>query len=47
GCRFAARCPYATQECKFYQVPVKEFGEGRMYRCLKGIDELKEAYSHE
>lgn len=47
GCRFAARCPYATEECKFYQVPVKEFGEGRMYRCLKGIDELKEAYSHE
>lgn len=47
GCRFAARCPYATEECKFYQVPAKEFGEGRMYRCLKGIDELKEAYSHE
>ena len=25
----------------------KDFGEGRMYRCLMGVDELKEVYSHE
>ena len=47
GCRFADRCKYAKPECKFYTVPEKEFGENRMYRCLMGLDELKEVYSHE
>lgn len=47
GCRFAARCPYAMPECKFYQVPAKDFGEGRMYRCLKTVEQLKEGYEHE
>jgi hypothetical protein len=28
-------------------VPEKEFGEGRMYRCLMGLDELKEVYDNE
>ena len=47
GCRFADRCKYAKPECKFYTVPEKPFGENRMYRCLLGLDELKEVYSHE
>ncbi len=47
GCRFAERCKYAKPECRYSNIPEKDFGEGRMYRCLMGIDELKEVYSHE
>ncbi len=47
GCRFAERCRYARPECRFGMVPEKEFGEGRMYRCLMGLDELKEVYDNE
>ncbi len=47
GCRFAERCKYARPECKYNNPPEKDFGDGRMYRCLKGLDELKEVYSHE
>ena len=47
GCRFAERCKYARPECCFGVVPEKEFGEGRMYRCLMGLDELKEVYSND
>ena len=39
GCRFAERCKYCKPECNF--------ADGRMYRCLMGLDELKEVYSHE
>jgi len=28
-------------------IPEKDLGDGRMYRCLLGQDELKEVYSHE
>ncbi len=47
GCRFAERCKYAKPECRYYSVPEKSFDDGRMYRCLMGVDELKEVYSHE
>ena len=47
GCRFADRCKYATPECRYYTIPEKEFGDNRMYRCLKSLDELKEVYDHE
>ena len=47
GCRFAERCKYARPECRYTGIPEKFFGEGRMYRCLLGVDELKEVYSHE
>ena len=47
GCRFAERCKYAKPECRYTGIPEKFFGEGRMYRCLMGVDELKEVYSHE
>ena len=47
GCRFAERCKYATPECRYTAIPERGFGEGRMYRCLKGVEELKEVYSHE
>ena len=47
GCRFAERCKYATPACRYTSVPEKDFGDGRMYRCLMSVDELKEVYSHE
>lgn len=47
GCRFAERCRYGKPECKNIKVPEKEFGEGRMYRCNKSIEELKEVYANE
>lgn len=47
GCRFAERCPHAKPECRYNTPPEREFGDGRMYRCLMGVDELKEVFSHE
>jgi len=47
GCRFAERCKYARPECRYSGIPEKSFGDGRMYRCLMGVEELKEVYSHE
>ena len=47
GCRFAERCKYATADCKFGSIAVKEFGEGRSYRCRFDVDKLKEAYANE
>jgi len=47
GCRFAERCKYATDQCRYTSIPEKPFDDGRMYRCLMGVDELKEVYSHE
>ena len=46
GCRFAERCKYARPECRYSAIPEKDLGDGRMYRCLLGQDELKEVYSH-
>ena len=47
GCRFAERCKYARPECHYTAPPQKPFDDGRMYRCLIGLEELKEVYSHE
>ena len=47
GCRFAERCKYAKPECRQGTIAETKFGDDRMYRCLMGIDELKEVYSHE
>ena len=47
GCRFAERCKYAKPECRYTGIPERTFEEGRMYRCLMSVDELKEEYSHE
>lgn len=47
GCRFADRCRYVRPECRVQNVPEKEFGDGRMYRCGYSIEELKEVYGNE
>lgn len=47
GCRFADRCKYATEECRFYTIPDKQFEGERTYRCLKTVEELREVYKNE
>lgn len=44
GCRFAKRCKYATSECKLNSVGLREFGDGRSYRCLIDIEKLKSSH---
>jgi peptide/nickel transport system ATP-binding protein len=47
GCRFAERCKYVTNECRLNSVGLRDFGDGRSYRCLIEVDKLKEAYKNE
>ncbi len=47
GCRFAERCKFVRPECTFSSVPVREVGNGRMYRCVLSEDQLREAYARE
>ncbi len=44
GCRFAARCKYATPECKVFNMEMTEFGEGRSQRCRFSVEHLREIY---
>ena len=45
GCRFAARCKYATPECKVFNMEMKDFGEGRSQRCRFSVEHLREIYA--
>jgi len=47
GCRFAERCRYATDECRYHSVPEKQFDAGRGYCCRLSVDQLREAYKNE
>jgi peptide/nickel transport system ATP-binding protein len=47
GCRFAERCRYAKDECRYHAIAEKPFGEGRSYRCLMTIEQLREGYENE
>jgi len=47
GCRFADRCRYAVPACKYNQMPIVEFDEGRSYRCGHSVDHLREVYAGE
>jgi peptide/nickel transport system ATP-binding protein len=44
GCRFAERCKYVTAECKVNSVGLREFGDGRSYRCIIEVEKLREEY---
>ena len=35
GCRFAARCPYATEACRGRDIPLKEVEPGHFVACTK------------
>jgi len=47
GCRFAERCRYATDECRYHSVPEKQLDKGRGYCCRLSVDQLREAYKNE
>jgi peptide/nickel transport system ATP-binding protein len=47
GCRFAERCRYATNACKYNAMPIIEFAPGRTYRCGHSVDHLREVYASE
>ena len=35
GCRFAARCPYATDACRGRDIPLKEVEPGHFVSCTR------------
>ena len=52
GCRFADRCKYATPTCMAMEVPTlevpsKEGGADREYRCLMSVRKIREVYENE
>jgi len=47
GCRFAARCKFATVECRAESIAIREFEAGRTYRCRVPVDQLREVYKNE
>ena len=47
GCRFAERCKYVRPECRVTGVPLREAGDGRVYRCIIPETELRENYARE
>src|ERR1044071_3844429 len=47
GCRFAERCKLAKPECLVYNIPLRDAGGGRSYRCIFSEKELREAYAKE
>ena len=47
GCRFAERCRYATNACRFNAMPILDFAPGRTYRCNMSVEDLKEVYARE
>lgn len=38
GCKFAPRCPYASEKCKTRKPPLFELGGGRLVKCWKYED---------
>ncbi len=46
GCRFAARCPYATALCHGMSPSMSYIGNGREYRCVLSEKELREVYQN-
>ena len=47
GCRFAERCKYASAECKGLAPMMKNFDDGRSYRCHRSVEQLREVYADE
>lgn len=34
GCRFAARCPYASKKCRYMDIPLREIAPGHSVACV-------------
>lgn len=46
GCRFADRCKFVQPLCRAISVELKEFEDGRAYRCILSREELQEAHQN-
>jgi peptide/nickel transport system ATP-binding protein len=46
GCRFAERCKYAKPECSYANVGLRGNGDGRSYRCILDVENLREVYTN-
>jgi oligopeptide/dipeptide ABC transporter ATP-binding protein len=38
GCRFAGRCPYATEECRKADIPLVKVGPDHEVACLHPME---------
>ena len=38
GCRFAERCPYATEQCRTQAPQLRDLGNGHLVRCFREED---------
>ncbi|CUS03521.2 Oligopeptide/dipeptide ABC transporter, ATPase subunit [Candidatus Promineifilum breve] len=47
GCRFAERCKYVMPACRMSEIPLRDVGGGRAYRCILSKEELSEAHARE
>jgi len=47
GCRFAERCKYVRPSCTATSIELRELGNGRAYRCILPVEDLKVLYKHE
>lgn len=47
GCRFAERCKHAGMECRVNAIGMKDYENGRNYRCIYNAEKLREVYAHE
>ena len=47
GCRFAARCKFATADCLVNAIRLYEVEGGRTYRCSMPMEQIREAYKND
>ena len=47
GCRFAARCKFATADCLVNAIRLYEVEGGRTYRCIMPMEQIREAYKND
>jgi peptide/nickel transport system ATP-binding protein len=47
GCRFAERCKFVMPECRTSQIPLRDVGGGRAYRCILPKEFLLQAYERD
>lgn len=47
GCRFAERCKYVEDDCRYHAQPLRAIEGGRAYRCHLSAEKLREVHGHE
>lgn len=46
GCMFEARCDYAHERCASSDIPLRELGPGRTFRCIRGEETVARNLGH-